>query len=72
MYGNEKSSQMQDRIISRVDRNRWRSEETKVEVLPKRAWTPERWAHRIPATHQTQTQAAPLDLTSLQAKFGTK
>ena len=38
-----KSSAMQDKIIGRVDGHRWEPEAPKEN---KRAWTPERWAHR--------------------------
>lgn len=45
MYGMEKSSRMQDKILDRVMRTKLHAEEKRVE-LPVRTWTPERWAHR--------------------------
>jgi hypothetical protein len=66
MRGIEKSSKMQDRIINRMDG--YRTEETARHELPTRAWTPERWAHRMPKAEATKS----LDLSALKTKFNVK
>lgn len=65
MYGYEKSSKMQDKILSRMDRK----EEVTRYDLPQRSWTPERWAHRL----NTKAEAPkPLDLNTFAKTFNSK
>ena len=66
MRGIEKSSRMQDKIISRMDG--YRTEETARYELPQRSWTPERWQHRMAKPEATK----PLDLTNFAKTFNSK
>lgn len=66
MYGYEKSSKMQDKILERMDNRR---EKTVRYELPQRSWTPERWAHRL--AKKSETPQA-LDLSGFAKDFGKK
>ena len=66
MRGIEKSSRMQDKIISRMDG--YRTEENARYELPQRSWTPERWQHRIAKPEAPK----PLDLSGFAKTFNSK
>ena len=49
--GMGRASAMHDRLLTRVEKSMWtlphEPKEAQPMPEPKRAWTPERWAHRI-------------------------
>ena len=68
-YG--RSLRMHDRLIELATRTQFTPGEAAVYEASKRAWTPERWAHRAAPTQvQPQPEPKPLDLSALKAKWG--
>ena len=63
-----KSSAMQDKIIGRVDGGR---EDRSTDWTPnKRAWTPERWAHRVASKVEEPKADLTKGISDLKAKWG--